>query len=117
VRTSSVNTTSGFASTISLFRLKHYHRAIALLFASSGTAWEFMLPDEDVHFSAVRVTVRELGSQRGAEASVLVPWDAYVRTRDWLRCLPDGWSSAADIQPALSVLCDQFVPIVSALSL
>ena len=113
--TPDVDTVGGLPCTISSFRIKHYQRAIVLRFAAGETAWELTLPDEDVRFTAVRVAMRELGSQRGAEASVLIPWTEYITTRDWLRCVPDGWLSAGDIQPAPAVLCAAFAPMTSAL--
>lgn len=112
-----MDTTCEFSDTISSFRLDQHHRSVVLRFAAGSTAWELTLPDEHIHFSAVRVTVRELGSQRGAEVSVLLPWTTYVRARDWLRCQPEGRPPRDDIQPALSNLRDAFGPILSALSL
>jgi hypothetical protein len=102
---------------INLFRLDHYDHAVVLRFAAGGTAWELVIPDEDVYFSTVRATLRELGSRRGAEASVLLPWPAYRQARDWLRLLPDGHTPREDLRPALSQLSDAFGPILSALSL
>lgn len=115
-KTSGMDQACEFPSTINSFRLQHHHRSIVLRFAAEGTAWELAIPDEDVNFSTVRVTIRELGSQRGAEASVLMPWSAYTRARDWLRCVPDGWPPTGDIQPALTILSHAFGPIASAVS-
>jgi hypothetical protein len=117
IRTSDTDTTCEFPYTVSSFRLDQQRRAVVLRFAAGGTAWELTLPDENVNFSTVRVTVRELGSQRGAEASVLLPWTTYTRARDWLRCLPDGCPPRDDIQPALIYLYEAFTPILSALSI
>lgn len=56
---------------------------IVLRFGAGGTAWELDLPDETVQLAEVRVTVRELGSTRQAEASALMPWPTYVQAREW----------------------------------
>lgn len=97
-------------------RLDQWPGRIVLRFGAGGTAWELDLPDETVQLAEVRVTVRELGSTRQAEASALMPWPTYVQAREWLRCLPDGYLDLADVEPALPLLREVFRPLILALS-
>lgn len=96
-------------------RLDQLTHAIALRFGESGALWELYVPDTHVTLDSVRLTIREFGSVRGAEASVLVPWSTYEEARDWLRCLPDGYPRQADAEPALIALREVFAPLAAAL--
>jgi hypothetical protein len=98
-------------------RLDQYPRAIVLRFTVADRAWELTVPDHDVTFADVRIMLREAGSLRGAEASVLMPWEDYTKAREWLRCVPDGYPTVTDTEPALTALRRAFEPLIAALSL
>jgi hypothetical protein len=98
-------------------RLDQRRRRVEMRFAAGGSAWELVVPYESIEHDEVRVTVRELGSKRRAEATALVPWRAYVQMREWLGCLPDGYLDLSDAEPALTLLRDSFSPLLFALSL
>ena len=90
---------------------------VVLRFIAGGRIWEMIIPDEDVRLANVRISLREFSSRRGGEASILVAWDAYSSARDWLRCIPDGYCSKADLAPALNYFTFGFSSLVLAMQL
>lgn len=98
-----------------MLRLDQLTYAIVLRFGGSGSLWELHVPDMHVMLDSVRLTIREFGSVRGAEASVLVPWSTYEEARDWLRCIPDGYPRQSEAEPALMALREAFAPLAAAL--
>lgn len=98
-------------------RLDQHPQGVCLRFGGPNEAWELFIPDEQIEFTHIRLTIREIGSLRGAEASALVAWDDFVTARNWLRCLPDGYPLSNEVEPALIIIRTTFAPLVTALSL
>jgi hypothetical protein len=91
--------------------------SIVLRIVRNGHVWEMVVPDYDVAVPGVRVFLRDFQTRGAIEASATIAWPEYRSVRDWLRCLPDGYCSTADLESAIGRIMLAFAPLVSVLGL
>lgn len=99
-----------------VWRVRHRSSHVAVWIETPQSLWELHLPDTDAELDYVRVRLAEVSAARGAEASVLLPYQDYRAARDWLRCLPNGTVDSAEAEPALKLLAAAFGPFLDVLS-
>lgn len=100
-----------------LVRIDQLNGLVTLRYLAEGRLWEMLIPDETVRLVNVRVSIQEFSERRGYEASFLVPWEQYRSARDWLRCVPDGYCSPKELEPALKQFEGFLSPLIAAMRL